>query len=116
MKIALETCEALGEKVTAADGDSERDELLDAILTVHEYAKKVGEGVTDLGSLMYPPLLPPSQNLKDGIRKQAAYIQGFQDYVLGLPNMPTRISNLANTLKNAAETKEKDFSKKTRSF
>mmetsp|Transcript_18509 Transcript_18509/g.38198 ORF Transcript_18509/g.38198 Transcript_18509/m.38198 type:complete len:384 (+) Transcript_18509:248-1399(+) len=111
MKIALETCEALGEKVTAADGDSERDELLDAILTVHEYAKKVGEGVTDLGSLMYPPLLPPSQNLKDGIRKQAAYIQGFQDYVLGLPNMPTRISNLANTLKNAAETKEKDFSK-----
>ena len=106
MKIALETCEALGEQVA---GLNKEDECLEAILKVHEYAKLVGEGVTDLGSLMYPPLVPSTANLEHGMRKQVAFIEEFQDYILGIENMPTKISELANTLKNAVETREKDF-------
>jgi hypothetical protein len=111
MKIALETCEALGQLEQSGDND---DTCLEAILAVHQHAKKVGEGVTDLGSLMYPPLLPQSSDLKDGMLQQVAFIKEFQDYILG--NLwsesfvlPAKIMDLANTLRNAAETKETDF-------
>jgi len=112
MKIALETCEALGQ-LESDSGDND-DACLEAILTVHQHAKKVGEGVTDLGSLMYPPLLPQSSDLKAGIRQQAAFIKDFQDYILGNLSsesflLPAKIMDLANTLRNAAETKETDF-------
>mmetsp|Transcript_3479 Transcript_3479/g.8383 ORF Transcript_3479/g.8383 Transcript_3479/m.8383 type:complete len:202 (-) Transcript_3479:1910-2515(-) len=107
MKIAVEACEALGERVTGAQEDDES--CLDAILTVHEHAKRVGEGVTDLGSLMYPPLVPSTANVEQGMRKQVAFIIEFQDCILGLQNMPTKIYDLANTLKTAAKTREKEF-------
>eukprot|EP00536_Pseudo-nitzschia_multiseries_P018058 jgi/Psemu1/227663/e_gw1.2100.6.1 len=110
MKIAVETCEALGEQLTGGTQEDDNDEsCLNAILTVHEHAKRVGEGVTDLGSLMYPPLVPSTANLEQGVRKQVAFILEFQDYILGLQNMPTKIHDLANTLKTAAKTREKEF-------
>lgn len=111
LKIALETLEALGNKANNETQDN--DEYLESIAKVHEYARIVGEGVTDLGSVMYPPLIPSSStttnNLENEIRKQVACIMEFQDYILGLENIPTNISELANTLRNAAETREREF-------
>lgn len=109
MKIALETCEALGQ----LEIESDHETHLEAILTVHQHAKKVGEGVTDLGSLMYPPLLAQSSDLTAGVIQQVTFIKEFQDYILGNLSessmLPAKIIELANTLRNAAETKEKDF-------
>jgi hypothetical protein len=111
LKIALETLEALGNKANNETQDN--DEYLESIAKVHEYARIVGEGVTDLGSVMYPPLIPSSStttdNLENETRKQVACIMEFQDYILGLENIPTNISELANTLRNAAETREREF-------
>lgn len=120
LKIALETCEALGKLANETTDSSSSNEIetkdkdnrhLAAILQVHQYAKRVGVGVTDLGSLMYPPLLPPSActDLTAGVRKQAAFIIEFQTYILDLENMPEKVSELASTLKTAAETRENDF-------
>jgi hypothetical protein len=112
MKIALETLEAIGNKANNETlDDNNNDEYLESIAKVHEYARMVGEGVTDLGSVLYPPLIPSSttDNLKNEIRKQVACIMEFQDYILGLENIPTNISELANTLLNAAETREREF-------
>lgn len=107
MKITLETCEALGEQITGEENEDEK--VLEAILKVHEYARQVGEGVTDLGSILYPPIVPSTTELEIGVRKQAAFITEYQDYILGLPNLPEKITDLANTLKTAAETREKEF-------
>ena len=112
MKIALESLEAIGNKANnETQDDNSNDEYLESIDKVHEYARIVGEGVTDLGSVLYPPLIPSSttDNLKNEVRKQVASIMEFQDYILGLENIPTNISELANTLRNAAETREREF-------
>lgn len=113
MKITMETCEALGKKLeTDNTNESQTNkEHLEAILKIHQHARKVGEGVTDLGSLMYPPLLPQStDDLKSGVRKQVAFIVGFQDYILGLePHTTAKITELSNTLKTAAQKREKEF-------
>ena len=107
MKVALEACEALG-KLEQESGESEKSKHLRAILTTHGHAKKVGEGVTDLGSLLYPPLQP--SDLRDGLLQQAEFIVEFQDYLLGLEQpLPSNVTKLAQTLKTSTENKQRDF-------
>jgi hypothetical protein len=108
MKIAVETCEALGEKVRETSPEDAQCHL-DAIAQVHGYARLVGVGVTDLGSLMYPPILPASADLEAQVRKQVDHIKCLQDYILGLEGMPSNISEFANILRNAAQTRESEF-------
>lgn len=103
MKIALEASEELGKRVT----ESQNEKYLESILQLSEYARAVGEGVTDFGSLLYPPLLP-AKDLEDQLRKQAQAIITLQDFLLGIDSLPTKVSMLANTLKNAATTRETD--------
>ena len=108
MKVALETCEALGKLEQENSGSCE--DYLEAILQVHGYSKRVGEGVTDLGSLLYPPLLPNLQDLKEGVLQQIGFIVEFQDYLLSLDKpLPESVTKLANTLKTSAENKRTDF-------
>jgi len=103
MKVSLEACEALG-KLEADEAN------LTAIACIYKHAKKVGEGVTDLGSLLYPPLLAQASELQDGVVQQTSYIVEFQEYLLGLdPPLPSKISDLAQTLKNAAEKRGQEF-------
>ncbi|VEU42488.1 unnamed protein product [Pseudo-nitzschia multistriata] len=109
MRVALETCEALGERLAGSGSDKDDETILDAILRVHEHAKNVGEGVTDFGSLLYPPLVPSTAHLEAGVRRQAALIREFQDCVLGLEHLPTKTMELARTLRATADTREKDF-------
>ena len=108
MKVALETCEALGK--LEQENSVSCEDYLEAILQVHGYSKRVGEGVTDLGSLLYPPLLPNSQELKEGVLQQIGFIVEFQDYLLSLDKpLPESVTKLANTLKTSSENKRKDF-------
>jgi hypothetical protein len=106
MKIALETCEILGEKVHSNDS-TEHQRYLDDIQKIYEYARNVGEGVTDFGSLLYPPIL--NTDLTGPVRKQVGYIMQLQDYILGLDCLPSNISEFANILRTASETRENEF-------
>mmetsp|Transcript_6339 Transcript_6339/g.9900 ORF Transcript_6339/g.9900 Transcript_6339/m.9900 type:complete len:354 (-) Transcript_6339:999-2060(-) len=101
MKIALETCEALGEKAR----ETQDEQYLDSIQKVHELSRSIGEGVTDLGSIMYPPLT----DLEGQVKKQVGFIKNLQDYILSLEGLPSNISEFANVLRNAAETRESEF-------
>eukprot|EP00529_Nitzschia_sp_RCC80_P001200 CAMPEP_0113483892 /NCGR_PEP_ID=MMETSP0014_2-20120614/23672_1 /TAXON_ID=2857 /ORGANISM="Nitzschia sp." /LENGTH=377 /DNA_ID=CAMNT_0000377461 /DNA_START=288 /DNA_END=1421 /DNA_ORIENTATION=+ /assembly_acc=CAM_ASM_000159 len=107
MKIALESCEYLGTKVSeSVDDDKQR--YFDAIQNVHGHARIVGEGLTDLGSVMYPPFLPNSRDLVVQVRKQAQYIRDFQSYLQDFDDLPNNVSEFSIILKNACETREKE--------
>jgi hypothetical protein len=105
MKVTLETCEDLG--VKAAEIQDEK--CLDSIAQLHEYARAVGVGVTDFGSVMYPPILPSTSDLEVQLRKQAQSIITLQDFVLGLDRLPQKVSELAHILRNAVDTRQKEF-------
>mmetsp|Transcript_26201 Transcript_26201/g.29425 ORF Transcript_26201/g.29425 Transcript_26201/m.29425 type:complete len:383 (-) Transcript_26201:5183-6331(-) len=113
MKVSLETLESIGGK---SNETQDNDYYLESISEVHEYARKVGVGITDLGSAMYPPLISSKNILENEIRKQAACIKKSLDYILELENIPTKISELAKTLRNATETRENDFISALKSF
>ncbi|KAL3924165.1 MAG: hypothetical protein SGILL_001213 [Bacillariaceae sp.] len=104
MKIALETCEALGGKAQ----ETQEDRYFEALLNIHEYARNVGEGVTDLGSLLYPPL-SDLEELQSQVGKQAKFIKTLQDYILGLEGLPSNVLEMANILTNAADTRCDEF-------
>ena len=104
MKISIETCEVLGEKAQ----ETEDGKYLASILQVHQFARRVGEGVTDLGSLMYPPLHDLAQ-LESQVKKQVQYIKELQDYILGLEDMPTKITGLADILTTAVDARQEEF-------
>ena len=52
LNVCIKACECMGGKI-GADQD---EELLAFINGLHDSARAVGEGMTDLGSMMYPPL------------------------------------------------------------
>jgi hypothetical protein len=105
MKVTLETCEDLGSKAT----ETQDEKYLDWIAQLHEHAQEVGEGLTDLGSLMYPPLLPSTSDLESQVRKQGGAMIKLHDFVLGMERLPEQVSELVNVLRNAAETRQKEF-------
>ena len=51
----MKICDYLGEYIDKEPSDNSNHELL-WIATLHELARNIGRGVTDFGSLMYPPL------------------------------------------------------------
>ena len=122
LKVALEACEALGKRAgedkpagdEAGDdgGGANRSACLAAIQEVYRHARRVGEGVTDLGSLLYPPLLPASPDLLAGVDRQVGHILAFQAYLLddlGGDTLPDSVTELSATLKTAAETRHRQF-------
>ena len=98
MKATLETCEALGA--------SEDENHINSIAELHELARSVGQGMTDLGTLMYAPLIPTITDLKAEILRQVAAIIALQDFVLSLESLPTNITELSSVLRKATETRE----------
>lgn len=106
MKIALETCEDLGNKFA----ETKDENFLEFLSDVHDRARPVGEGVTEVGSLMYPPLLEDSvSNLEAQVIKQANFITELQDYIIGLECLPRKEVDFANVLRTAAETRKQEF-------
>jgi hypothetical protein len=98
MKLTLEACEALG----ATEDESQ----INSIAKLHELARSVGEGMTDLGTLMYPSLIPTITDLKGEIRRQVESIIALQDFVLSLESLPPNVTELVNVLRKATETRE----------
>jgi len=105
MKVSLEICEDLGTKAS----ESQDEAFLQSILKVYNLARVIGEGVTDLGSLLYPGMLPDTAALEDQLAEQAIAIGELQDFVLGLDRVPKKVSELANILRVAVEARKNDF-------
>ncbi len=105
MKLTLDACEALGLKFAETNEGIHLDQLME----VHRCARTVGEGVTDVGSLMYPPILPSSGDLEAQVRQQVEAIITLLDTVLGMEGLPTNVAELAHVLRVAIETRKKEF-------
>jgi hypothetical protein len=108
MKVTLDACEELGKKITKSPND---EKYLDSIAQLYESARIVGEGVTDYGSALYPPLAPNIRILEAQLRQQTQSIISLQDFLSDLDCLPSKVTTLANTLKNAAETRQKQAMK-----
>lgn len=107
MKLSLETCEDLGKKFAK----NHKEGYLDSIQVLHAMAKEVGEGVTDFGSLLYPPLLPDTAELLAKAQEQTDAILKLIDFVMGLDELPPDVSELANVLRVGAETRKRELLK-----
>jgi hypothetical protein len=107
MNVALNGCEAAGD---AARGNAEEG-LLEWIATLHNLSRVVGEGMTDLGTCLYPPLeLIVDDNQGGHLRKQLAVqrdaIVALHDFCLDATfELPQEVRELAFKLRAAAQTR-----------
>lgn len=105
MKLTLDVLEDQGTKYAATQDQT----YLDSISNIFQKARLVGEGVTDLGSSMYPPILPDSQGLESQLDKQVQTIIGLLEDVLTIEGLPSSVLELAHVLKVASETRHNEF-------
>ena len=105
MKLTLDVLEDLGSKYAATHDET----ILEKISFVHHSARLVGEGVTDLGSSMYPPLLPDTRDLESQVQKHAENMAGLLDHVLGTAGLAQSVNELAHVLQVAVETRRNEF-------
>lgn len=106
MKVALEASDALGKRVSES---LDAEQHLEYILKLYNCARAVGEGVTDFGSVLYPPMLAFSPDKLEGqLRRQAEAIIDLQALVLDINDMPSSVTMLATKINNAAETRQKE--------
>lgn len=79
----LKACEAVGQQLPEADADQRVSDvdrlLLQWILSAHELGRAVGQGMTDLGTTMYPPL--QSEPLLSAVEQQATRIQALLQFL-----------------------------------
>lgn len=55
--LVLKVCECVGESLDESQAGNQKNiELLELITNMHEVARRIGEGVTNFGVMMYPPL------------------------------------------------------------
>ncbi|CAJ1923451.1 unnamed protein product [Cylindrotheca closterium] len=104
MKATLEASDVLGKRVTETQDEQE----FDHILKLYNYARAVGEGATDFGSVMYPPMLASPDKLEEQLRRQAEAIIELLEFLLGINNMPSSVTLLATKIKNAANSRQKE--------
>jgi hypothetical protein len=117
INVALKTCECVGEqaeKDTIIDKEQKND-MLNFISKLHDLARLVGEGMTDMGSLLYPPLeLKVLDTAKDDIDHLAKQVLQQKDRIIGLlefildscpAELDEDICEMATKLKAAATTR-----------
>lgn len=57
IQCSLKACECIGEQATTQDiSPSQKSQLLLYLSTLHDLTRSIGEDMTDLGALLYPPL------------------------------------------------------------
>jgi hypothetical protein len=98
LKVTLNACEAIGNHIVATTSSStttttndnhnerpgsESHRYLSWISKLHDAARAVGDGMTDLGSLMYPPL--ELDDLKERVTVQCTAIVDLQNMILEYP-------------------------------
>lgn len=111
INVCLKACESVG-NVVESSGENKSDArvpLLDWIKTLEHLARRVGEGMTDLGTCLYPPL-----NLTKGdedclqaqLLKQRDALVALNEFVLDCPTELTEeVMELASKLKGAAASR-----------
>lgn len=108
MNVCIQACECVGDQL----GNDRDDQLLSFIRNLHDLARLVGEGMTDLGTMMYPPLeLQALDEEGTHLTKQAMMQKDALIAVqtLVLDRCPCELSEevtaLASKLKSASETR-----------
>jgi hypothetical protein len=104
MNVTLQACEALGTRAK----ETQDEKYLDSIAQLHELARAVGEGMTNFASLLYSPLSSSMMEIKAQMQKQMDSIITLLDFVISLDCMPESVLDLANKLRNAAETRKSE--------
>jgi DNA-binding protein H-NS len=105
MNVTLKACEAAG--VAACENAEEG--LLEWIATLHNLARVVGEGMTDLGTGLYPPLelivdANDGEHLITQLVMQRDAIVELQDFCLEATfDLPEDITELASKLRSVAQ-------------
>jgi hypothetical protein len=107
MNVTLKACEAAGDAVC---GNAEEG-LFEWIATLHNLARVVGEGMTDLGTCLYPPLElivdnNQGEHLTRRLAAQRDAIVALHDYCLdAMFELPQEVTELASKLRAAAQTR-----------
>jgi len=110
INVALKACESVGGMVETDGSDPDKDALLEWIRTMTNLARVVGEGMTDLGTCLYPPLdlshTSDEDDLPVYLLKQRDALVALTEYVLDAPtDLPEEVTELASKLKGAATTR-----------
>ena len=80
LNASIQVIESVGNQLQNADGDAEASTtILQRISLMHDLARNVGEGMTDLGASMYSPLQLTA--LEAQVERQANAIQETLDFV-----------------------------------
>lgn len=105
MKMTLEAFEDLGSRYI----ETQDEVFLDRIARIHALARVIGEGVTDLGSSLYPPLLPAIEALEAQVQCQATHIIEILDCILSMQGLSHSVNEIANVLRVAIDTRCTEF-------
>lgn len=120
LNVTLQACESIGSVMAENNNGSNDDEhdkhvvLLDWIQKLTTLARNVGNGMTDLGTCLYPPLhLNSNDNDNDSLlhqlNMQRGAIVALTECILDTPTeLPQDVTELASKLKNAAITRYKE--------
>jgi hypothetical protein len=73
INVAMQACESVGNQVAHDASNDDDDVKLQWILRLFECAKSVGEGMTDLGAVMYPPI--KVQELEEQVLPQSTRME-----------------------------------------
>ena len=101
MKVTIEASEALG--------SNEEEQNIQQISKLQDFAREVGEGVTDLGSAMYPPLASVLSELRKEIKRQVKSVIELNEFVSELGGLPSEVTELSKTLLKAAKTRSEEI-------
>lgn len=111
LKVALQACEAVGSHLTEGHEVNQRHELLSWISKLHDMARTVGDGMTEVGSLLYPPL--EMEELADQVTIQCAAIVELNTMILeGAPDCgplwDAELVKLSTNIRTAAHARAKE--------
>ena len=113
---ALKACECAGEVISALTSDryERKKALLQWTSDLHELARVVGEGVTELGVLLYPPFVPEKLACQIDAQQQAVLV--VHRHILDsapattedtIP-MPEEVTDLVTKLQGAIKTRTEE--------
>jgi hypothetical protein len=117
----LQACEAAGKQLSeqeessdASGSNGDDKALLSWISATVEMARAVGDGMTDLGAVLYPPM--QLQLIQAHATRQAAALQALLSHIVdaapagmdGSLDLPGEVVELSSNLKEAVEKRAKE--------
>ena len=112
INVALKASESVGEQILKQQVDNDRkNAVLTWIGLIHDKARCVGEGMTDLGTLLYPTL--PLPDIETQGEKQKDAILSVLDHVSDITDIDIseEVLEFAGTLRTAAQTHHAELTK-----